>query len=151
MLPSFRLSVRRSTHQKPFHLRFYASQGSSRKPATKTAPKLEESEDDEEVIPLPLLQRPLGVQQPPTTVPKTSKDQLNEMMDQGKRMHHRRHLYVPLHLRRYILSHLYARTRMKEASKGYFSDLNATRRHGGKTWIAPTVMIREDVRFRYAI
>jgi ATPase complex subunit ATP10 len=35
--------------------------------------------------------------------------------------------------------------RLKEASKGYFRDLNATRRHGGKTWIAPTVMIREDV------
>jgi hypothetical protein len=34
---------------------------------------------------------------------------------------------------------------MKEATKGYFTDLNATRRHGGKTWIAPNVMIREDV------
>jgi len=34
---------------------------------------------------------------------------------------------------------------LKEATKGYFTDLNATRRHGGKTWIAPNVMIREDV------
>lgn len=33
---------------------------------------------------------------------------------------------------------------LKEVSKGYFSDLNATRKHGGKTWIAPTVMIRQD-------
>lgn len=33
---------------------------------------------------------------------------------------------------------------IKEASKGYFNDLNATRRNGGKTWIAPSVMIRED-------
>ena len=37
--------------------------------------------------------------------------------------------------------------RIKEASKGYFHDLNATRHHGGKTWIAPSVMIREDVGF----
>ena len=29
--------------------------------------------------------------------------------------------------------------------RGHFADLNATRRHGGKTWIAPKVMIREDV------
>lgn len=34
---------------------------------------------------------------------------------------------------------------MKEATKGYFTDLNATRKHGGKTWIAPNVMIRADV------
>lgn len=35
--------------------------------------------------------------------------------------------------------------RVREATKGYFTDLNATRRHGGKTWIAPKTMIREDV------
>lgn len=35
--------------------------------------------------------------------------------------------------------------RVKEATKGYFTDLNATRKHGGKTWIAPRVLIREDV------
>lgn len=29
--------------------------------------------------------------------------------------------------------------------RGHFADLNATRKHGGKTWIAPKVMIREDV------
>ena len=36
---------------------------------------------------------------------------------------------------------------MKEASKGYYSDLNATRKNGGKTWIAPHTLIREDVSF----
>jgi len=46
-------------------------------------------------------------------------------MDQEKRLEKRKHL-------------------VKEATKGYFTDLNATRRHGGKTWIAPKVMIRED-------
>ena len=34
---------------------------------------------------------------------------------------------------------------IKEATKGYFHDMNMTRRHGGKTWIAPNVLIREDV------
>ncbi|KZP18123.1 hypothetical protein FIBSPDRAFT_829636 [Athelia psychrophila] len=63
--------------------------------------------------------------EPPTTIRKTSKDALNDMMDQKKRTDNRNHI-------------------IKEAGKGYFSDLNATRRHGGKTWIAPTVMIRED-------
>ncbi|KAJ8693578.1 Mitochondrial ATPase complex subunit atp10 [Pleurotus ostreatus] len=33
---------------------------------------------------------------------------------------------------------------IKEAAKGYFDDLNNTRRHGGKTWIAPQTLIRED-------
>ncbi|KAF7983200.1 hypothetical protein HWV62_23464 [Athelia sp. TMB] len=88
-------------------------------------PNVEKDEDEDAVAPLSLLQRPLGVLDPPTTVAKTSKETLNEMMDQKKRMEHRKHL-------------------IKEAGKGYFSDLNATRRHGGKTWIAPTVMIRED-------
>ena len=37
--------------------------------------------------------------------------------------------------------------RAREATRGYFADLSATRRHGGKTWIAPKVMIREDVSF----
>ncbi|KIP07311.1 hypothetical protein PHLGIDRAFT_89785 [Phlebiopsis gigantea 11061_1 CR5-6] len=47
------------------------------------------------------------------------------MMDQETRMDHRKKL-------------------VKEATKGYFADLNATRRHGGKKWIAPPVLIRED-------
>jgi len=37
---------------------------------------------------------------------------------------------------------------VKEATKGYFHDLNATRKYGGKTWIAPSKMIREEVRFK---
>jgi hypothetical protein len=36
--------------------------------------------------------------------------------------------------------------RVKEASTGYFYDLHMTRVHGGKTWMAPNVLIREDVR-----
>jgi hypothetical protein len=36
--------------------------------------------------------------------------------------------------------------RVKEASTGYFYDLHMTRLYGGKTWMAPQVLIREDVR-----
>ena len=35
--------------------------------------------------------------------------------------------------------------RIKEASVGYYHDMNMTRWHGGKTWIAPKSLIREDV------
>lgn len=38
-----------------------------------------------------------------------------------------------------------SKVRIKEAGKGYFHDLNMTRRHGGKTWIAPNVLIKEEV------
>ncbi|OJA08408.1 hypothetical protein AZE42_00994 [Rhizopogon vesiculosus] len=74
---------------------------------------------------LPFLQRPLGVKERPSPVLKTWADTREELMDQETRLAQRKHL-------------------MKEATKGYFTDLNATRKHGGKTWIAPNVMIRED-------
>ncbi|KAF8556041.1 hypothetical protein OG21DRAFT_1506993 [Imleria badia] len=75
--------------------------------------------------PLPLLQRPLGVKDRPVAHNKTWDDTRKELMDQETRLEQRRHL-------------------IHEAGKGYFTDLNATRRHGGKTWIAPSVMVRED-------
>ncbi|KXN89325.1 Mitochondrial ATPase complex subunit ATP10 [Leucoagaricus sp. SymC.cos] len=74
---------------------------------------------------LPPLSRPLGVRQRPTTLIKSTTDRLKELMDTDVRMAQRRHL-------------------IKEASVGYFHDLNMTRKHGGKTWIAPRVLIRED-------
>ncbi|KAG0695922.1 ATPase assembly factor ATP10 [Suillus ampliporus] len=74
---------------------------------------------------LPFLQRPLGMKERPSPVLKTWADTREELMNQETRLAQREHL-------------------MKEATKGYFTDLNATRRHGGKTWIAPNVMIRED-------
>jgi ATPase complex subunit ATP10 len=76
-------------------LRYYSSQGSrSGEKIAKNVDKTEHIEDEDEVEPLPLLQRPLGVREPPTTVPKTRKEQLNDMLDQNKRMEHRRHLCV---------------------------------------------------------
>ncbi|KAH6917883.1 ATPase assembly factor ATP10 [Coprinopsis sp. MPI-PUGE-AT-0042] len=64
------------------------------------------------------LTRPLGVRERPTTVTNPQKQKLKDMMDTDVLMAQRRHL-------------------IKEASKGYFHDLNMTRKHGGKTWIAP--------------
>ncbi|KAI9567522.1 ATPase assembly factor ATP10, partial [Boletus coccyginus] len=75
--------------------------------------------------PLPLLQRPLGVQDRPVAYNKSWDDTRKELLDQETRLQQRQHL-------------------INEAGKGYFTDLNATRRHGGKTWIGPNVMVRED-------
>ena len=65
-------------------------------------------------------------------------------MDEETRLKQRDHLYVVELCVSIPLNH---GDSLKEATKGYFTDLNATRRHGGKTWIAPNVMIREDVSF----
>ncbi|KAL0960067.1 hypothetical protein HGRIS_011715 [Hohenbuehelia grisea] len=75
--------------------------------------------------PLPLLNRPLGVVEYPTVVAKSRAERLQDMLDHDKVIAERRHI-------------------IKEATKGYFDDLNDTRRHGGKTWIAPKSLIRED-------
>ncbi|PCH35341.1 hypothetical protein WOLCODRAFT_133830 [Wolfiporia cocos MD-104 SS10] len=75
--------------------------------------------------PLQILQRPLGVRERPTSEPKTWEQTKEELLNQEKRLEKRKAL-------------------LKEATRGYFTDLNATRRHGGKTWIAPRVLIRED-------
>jgi ATPase complex subunit ATP10 len=93
---------------------------------------------------LPPLNRPLGVRERPTTLVKSTKDRLKELMDTDVRMAQRRHLFVALALcLRCTLTAVVGR--IKEASVGYFHDLNMTRKHGGKTWVAPKVLIREDV------
>ncbi|THH06025.1 hypothetical protein EW145_g4364 [Phellinidium pouzarii] len=74
---------------------------------------------------LPYLPRPLGVQEPPTTLRKSWRDDAMALMDQDVRLARRKHI-------------------VKEATKGYYSDLNAIRTHGGKTWIAPQTLVRED-------
>ncbi|KAF4583443.1 ATPase assembly factor ATP10 [Pleurotus pulmonarius] len=110
--PSLRAS-RRS-----FHLSAVLGSGSANAAKAKPAPT---TEDD----PLPLLNRPLGVVQRPTTRIRTRTEKLQEYMNQDAIIEERRHI-------------------IKEATKGYFDDLNNTRRHGGKTWIAPQTLIRED-------
>ncbi|KAG6830109.1 hypothetical protein H0H92_002158 [Tricholoma furcatifolium] len=55
----------------------------------------------------------------------TSQRAMEILTDTEARIEHRRHL-------------------IKEVAKGYYTDMNMTRRHGGKTWIAPNSLIRED-------
>jgi hypothetical protein len=93
---------------------------------------------------LPPLSRPLGVRERPTTLVKSTTSRLKELMDVDARMAQRRHLFVTVvPLFGCTLTAIVAR--VKEASVGYFHDLQMTRKHGGKTWIAPEVLIREDV------
>jgi len=92
---------------------------------------------------LPPLSRPLGVRERPTTLVRDTITNLKSLMDPDTRMSQRRHLSVAIVLLLECISDTIAR--IKEASVGYFHDLNMTRKHGGKTWLAPKVLIREDV------
>ncbi|KAK7437920.1 Mitochondrial ATPase complex subunit atp10 [Stygiomarasmius scandens] len=76
---------------------------------------------------LSFLSRPLGVRERPSSKPKTRRETVKEMLTDEQAIGKERRFLV------------------KEAvTRGYFHDLNATRHHGGKTWIAPKVLIRED-------
>ncbi|PAV15345.1 F1F0 ATP synthase assembly Atp10 [Pyrrhoderma noxium] len=89
-------------------------------------PNLTYEQLDELLFPtLPYLPHPLGVDEPPTTYQKSWKESTLELMDQNKRMAQRKHI-------------------IKEATRGYFADLNATRKNGGKSWVAPKTLIRKD-------
>ncbi|KAF9530283.1 F1F0 ATP synthase assembly protein Atp10 [Crepidotus variabilis] len=90
-----------------------------------TSSQTPNSSDTQGAPGLPPLNRPLGIKQRPTTVERTRKEKLKDLLDQDARMAQRRHL-------------------VNEASKGYFHDMNMTRRNGGKTWIAPRVLIKEE-------
>ncbi|KAE9406187.1 hypothetical protein BT96DRAFT_791879, partial [Gymnopus androsaceus JB14] len=73
------------------------------------------------------LSRPLGVLTKPQIRHATRMERLKQVLTDDEAI---------LEQRRFLV---------KEAvTKGYFHDLNATRSHGGKTWIAPRVLIRED-------
>ncbi|KAJ3506353.1 hypothetical protein NLJ89_g6914 [Agrocybe chaxingu] len=114
--PEQLLCIRRSIHSSNALLQ--AAERS--KNTEKQLPKLEAKDQ-----PLPGLNRPLGVRQRPTTLERTRTERMKDLLDAEARTAQRRHL-------------------VKEASKGYFHDMNMTRKHGGKTWIAPKVLIRED-------
>lgn len=80
---------------RPSHIRCMSSQDSTSGRSYQTDDaKLAEMENNDDAPPLPLLQRPLGLKDPPTTTQMTRRDHLNEMLDQNKRMDKRRHLYV---------------------------------------------------------
>ncbi|PFH49925.1 hypothetical protein AMATHDRAFT_75930 [Amanita thiersii Skay4041] len=98
-----------------------SGQTQGKEPLQSIRDAVKETKSDE----LSLLTRPLGVRERPSIFKKTRTDRIKELMNDDALIEQRRHL-------------------VKEASKSYFHDLNMTRRHGGKTWIAPKVLIRED-------
>jgi ATPase complex subunit ATP10 len=84
-----------------------------------------ETSDEAPTPTIPPLRRPLGVLDVPTIKTKTLSERSADFLNQEKQLEKRRHL-------------------VKEASTGYFYDLHMTRVHGGKTWMAPKVLIQED-------
>ncbi|KAH9031649.1 ATP10 protein-domain-containing protein [Lactarius pseudohatsudake] len=103
--------------------RWYSARASGKIDVTKPAEA--ESASDDDAPPIPSLSRPLGVPDVPTTQVKTLSERTADFLNQEKQLEKRRHL-------------------VKEASTGYFYDLHMTRVNGGKTWMAPKVLIRED-------
>ncbi|KAG9093070.1 Mitochondrial ATPase complex subunit atp10 [Ceratobasidium sp. UAMH 11750] len=86
-------------------------------------------------LPLSFLSKPLGVADVPSATPKTWSESRDELLDRNKHLEKRRHL-------------------VKEVTRGYFHDFHKLKHHGGKMWIAPRVLIREDVSpscFVYAV
>ncbi|WRT68261.1 uncharacterized protein IL334_005237 [Kwoniella shivajii] len=76
--------------------------------------------------PIPPLPRPLGVFNPPSSNRKTWSQKKEELLDDDRHKAKRKAL-------------------VKEATQGYFHDYNRARVDGGgKLWIAPSVLIRED-------
>ncbi|WWC71694.1 uncharacterized protein I206_105652 [Kwoniella pini CBS 10737] len=76
--------------------------------------------------PIPPLPRPLGISQHPTSASKTWSQRKQELLDDDRHKAKRKAL-------------------VKEATQGYFHDYNRAKGvGGGKLWIAPNVLIRED-------
>ncbi|OCF38696.1 hypothetical protein I317_07523 [Kwoniella heveanensis CBS 569] len=76
--------------------------------------------------PIPPLPRPPGVFNPPTAKSKTWAQRKEELLDDERHKAKRKAL-------------------VKEATQGYFHDYNRAKvAGGGKLWIAPNVLIRED-------
>ncbi|GAA5973296.1 hypothetical protein JCM8115_007114 [Rhodotorula mucilaginosa] len=72
------------------------------------------------------LSRALGVRDPPRKGKQSREEWRADLLNREKRIEERRHL-------------------VKEASKGYFHDYNALRHEGGKAYLAPKTLIREDL------
>ncbi|GAA6002115.1 Atp10p [Rhodotorula paludigena] len=76
--------------------------------------------------PPPFLSRALGVKEPPRKGKKSREEWRADLLNREKRLDERRHL-------------------VKEVSKGYFHDYNELRQQGGKAYVAPKTLIREDL------
>ncbi|KAG8960842.1 Mitochondrial ATPase complex subunit atp10 [Tulasnella sp. 419] len=93
-----------------------------------TPKRLNTEETEEDLEPLPILPRPLGIPNIPSSLPKTWQEKRADLLDREKHLEKRRFL-------------------IKEAGKGYYEDLIKAVKggYGGKMWLAPKAMIRADV------
>ncbi|GAA5857454.1 hypothetical protein JCM8547_009281 [Rhodosporidiobolus lusitaniae] len=82
--------------------------------------------EEKNTKPAPFLSRALGVKELPTKGKKSREEWRAELLSKEKRLQERRHL-------------------VKQVSKGYFHDYNSLRQEGGKAFIAPKTLIREDL------
>ncbi|KDE07517.1 hypothetical protein MVLG_02189 [Microbotryum lychnidis-dioicae p1A1 Lamole] len=76
--------------------------------------------------PPPYLSRALGMTNKPSTDPVTREEWKRNLLSKQRRLDERKHL-------------------VKQVSKGYFNDYNELRHQGGKKWIAPNTLVREDL------
>ncbi|KAG8870816.1 Mitochondrial ATPase complex subunit atp10 [Tulasnella sp. 331] len=105
-----------------------ASSSSSSTPKSDEEPSVWSKENKEATPkPLPILPKPLGVPNPPKTDPLTWQEKRDELLDRKKHLEKRRLI-------------------MKQINSGYYEDFFKTTKGGwgGKMWIAPKVLIRED-------
>ncbi|KPV75417.1 uncharacterized protein RHOBADRAFT_36272, partial [Rhodotorula graminis WP1] len=70
--------------------------------------------------------RALGVREPPRKGKQSREEWRADLLNREKRLQERRHL-------------------VKQASRGYFHDYNELRQQGGKAFVAPKTLIREDL------
>ncbi|KZS96257.1 hypothetical protein SISNIDRAFT_407428 [Sistotremastrum niveocremeum HHB9708] len=115
-----------STPQTPPN--FSSSTSSDSSPSTSSTLSTSTSSESDEAqpeTPLDFLQRPLGVHDPPTSVPLSWSEKKSRFLSYEHHLKQRSHL-------------------IDETKKGYFAEFNQLKKNGGKTWIAPPVLIRED-------
>ncbi|KAG9011440.1 Mitochondrial ATPase complex subunit atp10 [Tulasnella sp. 427] len=119
----------KSLQTSPSFARSLASKPSSPPSGSSKSPSepVVSEEDGPSLAPLPILPRALGVPKPPTAAPRSWQEKKEELLDRDKHLEKRKLL-------------------IKQATSGYFEDFHKTMHggHGGKMWLAPKVMIRED-------
>ncbi|UZJ52629.1 hypothetical protein CBS101457_001949 [Exobasidium rhododendri] len=100
-----------------------ARQAVDAKPSFTTSASAVNAELDKK--PLPYLSAPLGVRIRPSSRKLSWSERRDQAFDYDRRLEKRKAI-------------------VKEATRGYFSDFHAMRSHGGKTWRAPTTLIKQE-------
>ncbi|BGP00416.1 Mitochondrial ATPase complex subunit atp10 [Rhodotorula toruloides] len=76
--------------------------------------------------PAPFLSRALGVVEPPSKAKRSREEWRADLLNKEKRLEERRHL-------------------VKEVARGYFHDYNELRHQGGKAYMSPKTLIRDEL------